>query len=623
MAQDNKKIQPRHGRPGGPGAIGMPVQKSKNFSKSFKRLIKYLAPQKIKLISVFILAIGSTIFSIVGPKILGLATNILSDGVIAKYNFLNGNPDKLIEMPSFDLNGVARICVILVGIYLLSAFLSFVMSFIMSDCAQNTVKQMRSDVKEKLNRLPLNYYDTRTHGEILSRVTNDMDNIANTLQQSLAEIIRNVVSVIGILFMMITISPILTLIALITIPLSAIAMSQIIKHSQRYFKGQQEVLGEINGHVEEMIGGHKIIKAFNKESDSIRQFEEYNEKLFNVGWKAQFVSSLVMPITNIISRLGYVFICIFGGVFVANGTLKVGDVQAFLQYMNNFSMPITQIANIANIIQSTVASAERVFEVLDETEEVKDIENAKELTNIKGNVKFENVKFSYKVDEPLINNLSINVKSGQTVAIVGPTGAGKTTLVNLLMRFYEINGGAIKIDDTNITDMKRDKLRSIFGMVLQDTWLFNGSIYDNIRYGNDNATKEDVLKAAKSAHVQHFIGTLPDGFETKINEEASNISSGEKQLLTIARAILADPKILILDEATSNVDTRTEVLIQEAMDNLMENRTSFIIAHRLSTIRNADLIIVMNHGDVVEQGNHKELLEKKGFYAELYNSQFA
>lgn len=621
MAHDKKTVQPRHGGPR--GAVMMTGEKSKNFSKSFRRLVSYLAPQKFKLIIVFILAIGSTVFSIIGPKILGMATNILADGVMARFSFLNGNPLGLSQPPAFDMAGVARICIILIGLYLFSALLSFIMSFIMSDCAQGTVKQMRSEVKEKLNNLPLNYYDTRTHGEILSRVTNDMDNIANTLQQSLVQIIRNVVMLIGILVMMLTISPVLTLIALVTVPLSGLVMSQIIKHSQKFFKGQQEVLGNLNGHVEEMISGHKIIKAFNKEDDSIEEFEKLNDELYNVGWKAQFVSSLVMPIINIISRLGYVFVCIFGGVFVAQGRLKVGDVQAFLQYMNNFTMPITQIANIANIIQSTVASAERVFEVLDEEEEVKDDPNSKSLNEVKGDVAFQHVKFSYKVDEPLIKDLNIDVKSGQTVAIVGPTGAGKTTLVNLLMRFYEINDGSIKIDNQDITDLRRDDLRSLFGMVLQDTWLFKGSIFDNIKYGNDDAKKEDVIKAAKSAHVEHFIGTLSHGYDTIINEEASNISSGQKQLLTIARAILADPKILILDEATSNVDTRTEVLIQEAMNNLMVGRTSFIIAHRLSTIKNADLIIVMNHGDVVEQGTHKELLNKKGFYADLYNSQFA
>ncbi|MFV0502657.1 MAG: ABC transporter ATP-binding protein [Lachnospirales bacterium] len=626
MSDTNKKMPEKKPPRGGfhsPIGIG---EKSKNFSISSKRLIGYLGKDKWKFILVFILAIGSTIFSIVGPKILGLATTKVAEGATQIYKYYKEYGEggsSTVTVPTIDFPYVLQICLMLSVLYVVSSLLLFIMSYIMSDVAQGTVYRMRNQVKEKLNRLPLSYFDSKTHGEILSRVTNDMDTIASSLQQSLVQVIISLVTLVGIFIMMVSINIWLTLVSVVLIPIMGATMSLIIKQSQKYFKEQQKNIGDVNGHVEEMISGHKIVKAFNHETTSLNDFKVMNENLYHSNWKAQFISGIIFPFTYLITRLGYVAVCIIGGVFVAQGKLSVGNMQAFLQYVNQFAQPMTQVANIANIIQSTVAAAERVFEVLDEDEQVADTLDAKELDKFTGKVVFNHVNFRYKTDTPLIEDLSLNVKAGQTVAIVGPTGAGKTTLVNLLMRFYELNNGNISVDDVDISTIKRSNLRKVFGMVLQDTWLFNGTIYDNIKYGRDTALEEEILVAAKSSHVQHFVDTLPDGYNTILKEDASNLSQGQKQLLTIARAIVADPKILILDEATSNVDTRTEVLIQEAMNNLMKGRTSFVIAHRLSTIKNADLIIVMDNGSVVEQGNHRQLIEAKGFYFDLYNSQFA
>lgn len=614
-----------------------PVQKAKDFKGTLKRLTQYLKPEKYSFITVFFLAIASTIFSIVGPKILGKATTKLADGVLAKYAYFmrlytamqENMPPAVINnlkkqpIPGFDFEYVGKILLLLVALYVISALCSYVMGYIMSSVAQNTVYRMRNDVKDKLDRLPLKYFDQRAYGEILSRVTNDMDNIATTLQQSLTQLITSLVTVIGILVMMLSISPLMTLIALVSLPLSMLITVQITKRSQKYFAEQQKCVGEINGHVEEMYAGHKIVKAFGQEEESIEKFREINQRLYKVGWKAQFMSGVIFPALNFVSNIGYVLICVVGGLLVAQKRIEIGDIQAFIQYTRQFTHPIIQVANIANVLQSTVASAERVFEVLDEEEQVPDREDAQVIKFPRGRVRFEHVKFGYKEGEPLMEDLSIDVKEGSTIAIVGPTGAGKTTLVNLIMRFYEVQGGRITVDGVDIRDMKRGDLRTMFGMVLQDTWLFNGTIRDNIAYGREGASEEEVISAAKAANADHFIRALPDGYNTVLNEEASNISQGQKQLLTIARAILADPAILILDEATSNIDTRTEILIKRAMINLMKGRTSFVIAHRLSTIRDADLILVMNHGAIIEQGTHSELLARGGFYSELYNSQFA
>lgn len=521
-----------------------------------------------------------------------------------------------------DLNYVWHIVLILIGLYLLSSLFSFVMQYIMSGVAQITVYDMRKDVNNKLPKLPLKYFDSRTHGEILSRVTNDIDTISTTLQQSLTQLITSVTQLIGFIIMMLIISPTLTLIVIATLPLYIFATVFVAKKSQKYFSAQQKELGMISGHVEEMYTGHKIVKAFGHERESIEKFSSINDRLYESGWKAQFVSGIMFPLMNLVSNFGYVLICVVGGIWMVNNRLRLGDITAFIQYSRSFTMPIVQTANIANIIQSTIACAERVFELLDETEEIPDNPDSSIIQSPKGQVRFENVKFSYKETEPLIENMNLDVKQGHTIAIVGPTGAGKTTLVNLLMRFYEISEGKITVDGVDIRDIKRGELRSIFGMVLQDTWLFNGTIKDNIAYGRKGATMEEIVSAAKAAHADHFIRTLPEGYNTILNEEATNISQGQKQLLTIARALLADPAILILDEATSNVDTRTEVLIQKAMANLMKNRTSFVIAHRLSTIRDAEQILVMNNGSIIEKGTHVELLAKGGFYADLYNSQF-
>lgn len=522
-----------------------------------------------------------------------------------------------------DFSYIGMIALWLIAMYLISALFSLVMGLVMSGVAQKTVRDLRTEVDGKLAKLPLKYYDMHPHGDILSRVTNDIDTIATTLQQSLTQIITSVLSILGFLIMMLTISPILTLIVVATLPLYVIATTFIAKKSQKYFAAQQKELGGLSGHVEEMYTGHKIVKAFGHEPESIEKFSAINDRLYNAGWRAQFVSGIMFPLMNFVSNLGYVFISVVGGIWITRNLLKIGDVLAFIQYSRSFTMPIVQTANIANIIQSTVACAERVFEVLDEQEEIPDSPDAQVIGLPRGEVRFEQVDFRYKEEVPLIENMNLDVRQGHTIAIVGPTGAGKTTLVNLLMRFYEINGGTITVDDVDIRNIKRSNLRRMFGMVLQDTWLFNGTIEDNIAYGKEGATMDEIVRAAKAAHADHFIRTLPDGYNTVLNEEATNISQGQKQLLTIARAILANPAILILDEATSSVDTRTEVLIQKAMGNLMKDRTSFVIAHRLSTIREAELILVMNHGSIIEMGNHKELLEKGGFYADLYNSQFA
>ncbi|SHK37761.1 ABC transporter ATP-binding protein [Desulforamulus aeronauticus] len=600
--------------PLGPGGMAMPVVKAKNFKGSLKRLLGYLKPYRMKLLFVFVMAILSTAFSIVSPKIMGKATTKLFEGIMLKYQQVPG--------ARVDFDYILQILLILIGLYLFSAFFSYLQQYIMAGVAQRTVFDLRKDVNEKLTNLPLAFFDAHTHGEILSRVTNDVDNIGSTLQQSLTQLITSLVTIVGILIMMLTISPLMTLIAVVTLPLSFVVTVLIAKRSQKYFAAQQKELGTLNGHVEEMYTGHQIIKAFGREDESIDKFNETNEKLYQAGWKAQFISGIIFPLMNFISNIGYVLVCVVGGIFVLKHKIEIGDVQAFIQYSRQFNQPIMQMANIANIIQSTIASAERVFELLDEVEEKPEAENATVLQFPRGEVKFQQVDFGYREDVPLIENMNIDVKAGQTIAIVGPTGAGKTTLVNLLMRFYEISAGKILVDGVDIREMRRGELRSLFGMVLQDTWLFNGTIRDNIAYGRTAATEEEIVRAAQAAHADHFIRTLPEGYDTILNEEASNISQGQKQLLTIARAILADPAILILDEATSNVDTRTEVLIQRAMRTLMKGRTSFVIAHRLSTIREADLILVMNHGSIIEMGNHHELLATGGFYADLYQSQF-
>ncbi|UMV50724.1 ABC transporter ATP-binding protein/permease [Paenibacillus macerans] len=592
----------------------MPAEKAKDFKGTLKRLIRYLRPHQYQLAAVLVMAVLSTVFSIVSPKVMGKATTKLFEGIMAKIQGVPG--------AAIDFAYVWQIIMVLVGLYVLSSLFSYVQQYLMAGVAQKTVYDLRRDVNAKLNRLPLKYFDARTHGEILSRVTNDVDNISNTLQQSLTQLITSILTLIGVIVMMLSISPLMTLIAVLTLPLSVLAITQVAKRSQKQFVRQQAELGKLNGHVEEMYTGHKIIKAFGREKTSLEQFDDINERLYTAGWKAQFISGVIMPIMSFIGNIGYVLVSVVGGILVTKRTIEIGDVQAFIQYARQFTMPITQTANIANIIQSTVASAERVFEILDEEEEVPESARPKVLKEPRGDVAFNHVKFGYDPQHPLIEDMNINVSQGQTIAIVGPTGAGKTTLINLLMRFYEVGDGAITVDGVNIAEMKRGDLRSMFGMVLQDTWLFNGTIRDNIAYGREGATEEEVVRAAKMAYADHFIRTLPDGYDTILNEEASNISQGQKQLLTIARAILADPAILILDEATSSVDTRTEVQIQKAMNELMKGRTSFVIAHRLSTIKDADLILVMNHGSVIEKGTHEQLLAAKGFYADLYNSQF-
>jgi ATP-binding cassette subfamily B multidrug efflux pump len=616
---------PGEQRPGGgPPMMGPmmggrgPVQKAKDFKGTLKKLLNYLKPHRIQLIIVIVFAILSTVFTIVGPKIMGLVTTRLFNGLMSKYGAVALHA----PMPSIDFVYISRVIIVLVGFYIVSAFFSYIQQYQMASVSQKIVYDMRRQVDEKFSRLPLKYFDGRTHGEIMSRMTNDIDNISSTLQQSMTQLITSVFTILGVLVMMLTISPVLTLITLITLPLSFVVTTRIAKQSQKNFGAQAKEMGVLNGHVEEMFTGHKIVRAFGHEAKSVKEFDEINGRLYDAGWKAQFVSGIIMPLMNFINNIGYVLICVVGGILAAKKALDLGDIQAFIQYSRQFTMPIAQTAQIANLLQSTVASAERVFEVLEESEQEPEREDAVVIAEPRGVVEFSHVKFGYKEGVTLMEDMNISVKQGETIAIVGPTGAGKTTLVNLLMRFYEINSGSITVDGVNIRDLRRGELRTMFGMVLQDTWLFNGSIRENIAYGREGATEEDIVNAAKAAHADHFIRALPDGYNTLLNEEASNISQGEKQLLTIARAILADPAILILDEATSSVDTRTEVYIQKAMQVLMKGRTSFVIAHRLSTIRDAQMILVMNNGAIIEMGNHNELLEKGGFYADLYNSQF-
>ena len=590
-------------------------QKAKDFKGTLVRLSKYLKPYRVGLVVVAIAAITSVIFSIISPKIMAKITDELIRPIL---ELVGGNPT-----PSpIDFSYIWNIVVILIALYVLSAAFSYLQQFIMAGVSQKVVYDLRRDIDEKLSRLPLKFFDSHTHGELLSRFTNDVDNISATLQQSITQVITSVTTVVGVLIMMLTISPLLTLISIIVIPLSGILMMMVVKRSQKYFIGQQKKLGELNGHIEEMYTGHNVVKAFGHEKKAINEFDEVNEGLYDVGWRAQFLSGLVMPIINFIGNLGYVLVAVVGGVLVTKGRITVGDIQAFIQYNRQFTQPIAQVAQISNIIQSTVASAERVFELLDEEEVIPEPVNPVKAKADCGAVEFEHVKFGYREDRILINDMNIKAEPGQMVAIVGPTGAGKTTLVNLLLRFYELNGGRILVDDVDITEMNRADLRKKFGMVLQDTWLFNGTIRDNIAYGKKNATEEEIIAAAKAAHADHFIRVLPEGYDTILNEEVSNISQGQKQLLTIARALLADPEIMILDEATSSVDTRTELQIQNAMKTLMKGRTSFVIAHRLSTIREADVILVMKDGDVIETGNHETLMAQNGFYADLYNSQF-
>ncbi|CEN26899.1 ABC transporter ATP-binding protein [Paraclostridium sordellii] len=588
------------------------TQKAKDFKGTLKRLIMYLKTYKSSITLVIIAAILSSIFSIVSPKILGQATTKIFEGVMLKAKGQRG----------IDFAFIYKVLIILVILYIISSIFNYMQQYIIVSVAQKTVYDMRQDIYNKLNRLPLNYFDTHTYGEVLSKVTNDIDNISSTLQQSMTQLITSIVTIVGVVIMMLTISPIMTLVTVLTIPLGILFVKPIISRSQSYFIKQQNIIGNLNGHIEEVYTGHEIIKSFNREKKSIDTFRDINIKLYENAWKAQFMSGMMMPIMNFVSNIGYVFVSVIGAVLVTKGRIQIGDIQAFIQYTKQFSQPISQTANIANIIQSTVASAERIFELLDEKELIPDIEKSRVIKNPKGKVVFDHVKFGYSEDKILIQNMNLEVNPGQKVAIVGPTGAGKTTLINLLLRFYELNGGKILIDDIDIRDMRRSDLRKMFGMVLQDTWLFKGTIRENIAYGKENATKEEIENVARSANANHFIKTLLKGYDTIINEEGSNISQGQKQLLTIARAMISDPKILILDEATSSIDTRTELNIQKAMDEIMVGRTSFVIAHRLSTIKDADIILVMKDGNVIESGNHKELIEKGGFYSELYNSQF-
>ncbi|WP_439873640.1 ABC transporter ATP-binding protein [Bacillus mycoides] len=614
----DRKIENRkQGGPGGGGHMGggmRKIEKAKNFKGTMNKLLQYLKPYKLSILIVILFAIGSAAFTIVGPKILGKATTKLFEGLVSK---VSGAPGAAI-----DFTYIGNIVILLLGLYILSTVFGIIQGYIISGVAQKVSYNFRKEIDEKINRMPLKYFDKTTHGEVLSRITNDVDTVSQTLNQSMSQIITSVITIIGVLIMMLSISWQMTLVALLILPVSMILIMAVVKRSQKYFKSQQEYLGHVNGQVEEIYSGHNIVKAFNKEEEEVKKFEKVNDTLYHSAWKSQFLSGMMMPIMTFIGNIGYVAVSILGGWLAVKRTIAVGDILAFVQYVRSFTQPIAQVAQIANVLQSTAAAAERVFEFLEEEEEVPEAENPVKLQKVQGEVTFHDVQFGYNPDKIIINNFSSNIKPGQKVAIVGPTGAGKTTIVKLLMRFYDINSGAICIDGHDIKDFTREDLRNMFGMVLQDTWLFNGSIMENIRYGRLDATDEDVIEAAKAAHVHNFVKTLPNKYQMELNEEASNVSQGQKQLLTIARALIADPKILILDEATSSIDTRTEVLIQKAMENLMEGRTSFIIAHRLSTIRDADLILVMKDGDIVEQGNHEELLKADGFYASLYNSQF-
>lgn len=597
-----------------PGRVpGSNLDKPRDFKQTTKKLISmYLSKYKIALIIVFVFAIGSTIFTIVGPKILGNATTEVFNGLISKISGGSG----------IDFSKIAEILITLLVLYVISAIFSFIQGFVMTDVSQKITYKLRADISQKINKLPMRYFDKKTHGEVLSIITNDVDTLSMNLNQSITQIITSICTVIGILIMMLTISWEMTLISLIIIPISGIIIRNIVGKSQKYFKAQQDYLGHVNGQVEETFSGLNIVKAFNGEEKTIKEFKKANDELYTSAWKSQFLSGLMFPIMNFISNLGYVGVAVVGGYLALNGTITVGNIQSFIQYNKQFTHPINQIAQISGMLQAMIAAAERVFDFLEQPEEEETKKGNIDISILKGNVEFKNVHFGYNEGKTIINDFSSKIKEGQKIAIVGPTGAGKTTIVKLLMRFYDVSSGEILVDGHNIKDFERGELRKIFGMVLQDTWLFGGTVKENIKYGKEEATEDEIIRAAKAAHVHHFIKTLPNGYNSILNEESSNVSAGQKQLLTIARVILTNPKILILDEATSSIDTRTEIEIQKAMDNLMQGRTSFIIAHRLSTIKNADLILVMNHGDIVEQGTHEKLLNKNGFYAELYNSQF-
>ena len=616
MNTNGRSPQPRRGPMGGHGPMGrgimMKGEKARDFKGTMLKLVQYLGAYKLAVSVVIVFAIASTAFSIVGPKILGKATTKLFEGVLAQ----------IAGTGSIDFGYIGNIILAMTGLYLLSALFNFIQGWIMSGVSMDITYRFRRDISEKINRMPLGYFDGTNHGEVLSRITNDIDTVNQTLNQSLTQIITSVITVIGVAIMMFSINWLMTLVAMLIVPLSLVIISFVIKKSQKYFKEQQDYLGHVNGHVEEMYGGHIVMKAFNGEQKSIEQFNVFNDKLYDSAWISQFLSGMMMPVMTFVGNLGYVAVAIMGGWLAIRNAITVGDIQAFIQYVRSFTQPISQLANISNVLQQTAAAAERVFEFLDEEEEIPETANPIQLPNLEGCVEFQHVHFGYNPEKVIINDFSAIAMPGQKVAIVGPTGAGKTTIVKLLMRFYDVNSGTILVDGHDIREFTRRDLRKMFAMVLQDTWLFNGTVMENIRYGQSEATDEQVIAAAKVARVDHFVRTLPEGYNMVLNEETSNISQGQMQLMTIARAVLADPKILILDEATSSVDTRTEVLIQKAMDALMKGRTSFIIAHRLSTIRDADLILVMNEGDIVEQGKHEELLARNGFYADLYNSQF-
>lgn len=619
--EQHKTPKRMRGPMGGPGMAG--GEKPKEFKQTLKKLIKYLSSYHVAIIIVMIFTIGSTVFNVIGPKVLGKATTEIFNGLMSKINGGAG----------IDFTKIGKILAILLALYAVSALFSFIQGYVMSGISQKVSFKLRKELSEKMNRLPMSYYDKRTYGEVLSRITNDVDTLGMSLNQSVSQLITSVATLIGVLIMMLTISPLMTLIALLILPVSALLISVIVKHSQKYFKQQQEYLGHVNGQIEEVFGGHNVVKLFNKEDDVIEEFKKTNEVLYNSAWKSQFFSGMTQPMMSFVGNLGYVAVAVVGGYLNIKKVIEVGDIQSFIQYVKQFTQPITQIAQVSNMLQSTMAAAERVFEFLEEEEEEQIaehhavmVENGKERKatpkDLVGNVTFDHIKFGYVSDKIIIQDFSAEVKAGQKIAIVGPTGAGKTTIVKLLMRFYDLNSGSIKLDGYDIKDFDRSELREAFGMVLQETWLFKGTIMENIRYGRLDATDEEVIAAAKAAHAHHFIQALPGGYQMELNEDASNISQGQKQLLTIARAILADNKLLILDEATSSVDTRTEERIQRAMDNLMKGRTSFVIAHRLSTIKDADMILVLKDGDVIEQGNHDNLIAKDGFYAKLYNSQF-
>ncbi len=602
----------RRGPMGGHHGGAMTGEKAKDFKGSMAKLFKYMERYKFRFTLMFVFAVAGTVFTIVGPKILGKATTELFNGLIAKVNGTG----------SINFVKIGTILLWVMGLYLISSLFSLIQGFVMTGISNDVTYSLRKDISKKINRLPLNYFESRTNGEILSRITNDVDTLQMSLNQSMTQLITSVTTLVGVFVMMLSINGWMTLAAVLILPISMFIIQNVMKHSQKYFREQQEYLGNVNGQIEENFSGHNVVKVFNKENDVVEEFEKDNKKLYESAWKSQFFSGMMMPIMQFVGNLGYVMVALLGGVFVIKGSIEVGDIQSFFQYIRNFTQPIQQIAQVTNLLQSSAAASERVFEFLEEPEEEQPSQAVSDVSTLYGNVQFEHVEFGYNPDKIIVHDFSADVKDGQKIAIVGPTGAGKTTMVKLLMRFYDVNGGSIKVDGHDIREFDRSKLREMFGMVLQDTWLFSGTIMENIRYGRLDATDEEVIAAAKAAHIHHFIMQQPGGYQMVLDEETSNISQGQKQLLTIARAILADNKILILDEATSSVDTRTEVRIQKAMDNLMRGRTSFVIAHRLSTIRDADLILVMKDGDIIEQGNHEELLAKKGFYCELYNSQF-